>query len=326
MSTRPPLVELHRVSKSFGGKPVLQEISLEVREGEYFCLLGASGCGKSTTLRLIAGFDSPDSGEVRIAGHADGSPSYISQSNFVFQNYALFPHMTVAENVGFGLKMTGVSKTQRQTRVQEMLDLVKLADCGARLPRLLSGGQQQRVALARALATSPRMLLLDEPLGALDLRLRQEMQQELKTIQQRLGMTFIHVTHDQEESMALADRLCILDHGRVLQVGTPESVYQQPASATVASFFGRTNLLTLQGRQASVRPENLRFCEAAEHALPARVDQVIFCGSDRLFRLRTASGQPLELRQPSRQAASPAVGDAVWVTWEPSAVVFLNEQ
>ncbi|HEV8308213.1 MAG TPA: ABC transporter ATP-binding protein [Methylomirabilota bacterium] len=238
-------VELRGVTKSFGPVRALDEVSLRVRKGEFFSLLGPSGCGKTTTLNLIGGFDAASSGEILIDGRRVGHvPSYARPVNTVFQSYALFPHMTVAENVGFGLRMRGVAREERRRAVREMLRLVSLEGLEERRPSQLSGGQKQRVALARALVNHPSVLLLDEPLGALDLKLRKQMQAELTRLQRKVGITFIYVTHDQEEALAMSDRIAVMDRGRVLQVGTPGEIYDRPADRFVMEFIGSPNVLT----------------------------------------------------------------------------------
>ena len=254
-------LDLRGVSKRFRDHLALDNISLEVREGELLCLLGPSGCGKTTTLRIIAGFDTLDAGSIRLAG-ADiaGVPPQKRDIGMVFQSYALFPHLTVEENVGFGLAMRGRERREIETAVTEALRLVRLAGVGRRLPRQISGGQQQRVALARALSIRPRLLLLDEPLSNLDARLRDEMREEIKRIQRSVGITTVFVTHDQQEALALADRVVVMDHGRIVQVDTPSALYERPAHIFVASFLGRANLIPGKvialGGRVRMRAEN----------------------------------------------------------------------
>ncbi len=244
-------VEMRDVVKRFGNITAVNHVSIKIRDGEFFSLLGPSGCGKTTSLRLIAGFDMPTAGQIYIGGEPQGYlPAYQRPVNTVFQHYALFPHMTVARNVAFGLEMTKVSKDEIKHRVNEMLELVQLRGMGDRKPRQLSGGQQQRVALARALVNHPKVLLLDEPLGALDLKLRKAMQIELKAIQLRVGITFVYVTHDQEEALTMSNRIAVMDRGKLLQVGTPEEVYEKPSTRFVSDFIGETNYL--EGRVASI--------------------------------------------------------------------------
>lgn len=243
------VVELLDVVKRFptpegGVVSAVDHISLQVRDGEFFSLLGPSGCGKTTSLRMIAGFEMPTSGEILIDGEYQGYlPANQRPVNTVFQQYALFPHMTIEENVGFGLEMRGVSRAERQQRVEEALNMVKLLGTERRRPNQLSGGQQQRVALARALINRPKVLLLDEPLGALDLKLRKEMQLELKTLQRDVGITFIYVTHDQEEALTMSDRIAVMSQGKVLQIGAPEDIYENPTNRFVADFIGETNFV-----------------------------------------------------------------------------------
>jgi spermidine/putrescine transport system ATP-binding protein len=245
-----PAVELRAVAKRFGPTVALHRLDLQIRKGEFFSLLGPSGCGKTTTLNLIGGFETASEGEIAIDGRPmQAVPPHRRPVNTVFQNYALFPHMDVAGNIGFGLRMRGVPAAERERQVQEMLRLVSLDGLGARRPAQLSGGQRQRVALARALVNRPSVLLLDEPLGALDLKLRRQMQAELTRIQRQVGITFVYVTHDQEEAMAMSDRIAVMDQGRLLQVGTPAEIYAQPASRAVMSFIGSVNVLP--GRMAA---------------------------------------------------------------------------
>lgn len=243
------VVELLDVVKLFptpegGVVNAVDHVSTQIQDGEFFSLLGPSGCGKTTTLRMIAGFEMPTSGEILIDGEYQGYlPANQRPVNTVFQQYALFPHMTIEENVGFGLEMRGVARTERQKRVEEALHMVRLLGTERRKPNQLSGGQQQRVALARALINKPKVLLLDEPLGALDLKLRKEMQLELKMLQREVGITFIYVTHDQEEALAMSDRLAVMNHGKVLQIGVPEDIYEHPTNRFVADFIGETNFI-----------------------------------------------------------------------------------
>ncbi len=237
-------VELHDITKRFGDYVAVDDLTLQVRDGEFFSLIGPSGCGKTTTLRMIAGFEQPTDGHIYIGGQAvEGIPAHNRPVNTVFQNYALFPHMTVAQNVAFGLEMQKVTAPEIKRRVAEALELVRLPKMADRKPRQLSGGQQQRVALARALVNRPQVLLLDEPLGALDLKLRRAMQIELKHIQSEVGITFIYVTHDQEEAMTMSDRIGIMSEGVLQQVGSPHEVYEKPVNRFVADFIGETNFL-----------------------------------------------------------------------------------
>ncbi|HEX8376043.1 MAG TPA: ABC transporter ATP-binding protein [Geminicoccaceae bacterium] len=261
-----PAVAFREVSRRFGEVRAVDGVSLDIAEGEFFALLGPSGSGKTTCLRLVAGFEEPDAGEVLIRGRPTrGVPPYDRPVNTVFQDYALFPHMSVLDNVAYGLMVRGAPRAERHRRAEAMLAVVALAGLGGRRPAQLSGGQRQRVALARALVLEPEVLLLDEPLGALDLRLRQQMQVELKALQRRVGITFVLVTHDQDEALGMADRVAVFDRGRVEQVGSPEEVYEAPATAFVAGFVGAANILDaaaaerLAGsRQAvALRPERI---------------------------------------------------------------------
>ncbi|HEU5263754.1 MAG TPA: putrescine/spermidine ABC transporter ATP-binding protein [Gaiellaceae bacterium] len=254
-----PDVELFGVTKRFGGTAAVDRLDLDVHPGEFLSLLGPSGCGKTTTLRLIAGFERPDEGEVRIGGRdVSKVPPYRRDVNTVFQSYALFPHLSVQDNVAYGLKQRGLGRAERRLRAAEMLALVRLDGFGERKPRQLSGGQQQRVALARALVMHPRVLLLDEPLGALDLKVRKELQIELKRIQEEIGITFVYVTHDQEEALAMSDRVVVMNAGRIEQIGAPREIYDSPATHWVAGFIGDTNFIRAFGRDVAVRPESVR--------------------------------------------------------------------
>jgi spermidine/putrescine transport system ATP-binding protein len=239
-----PLLDLQRVTKRFGAFTAVDDVSLAVAPGEFLTLLGASGSGKTTTLRMIAGFEHPEAGEILMDGQPiTGLPPYRRDLNTVFQQYALFPHMTVRENVGYGLRMRNTARAEIADRVRKALDMVQLGALAERTPRQLSGGQQQRVALARALVNRPRVLLLDEPLGALDLKLRKEMQLELKHLNRQLGITFLYVTHDQEEALTMSDRVALMRRGRIEQLDTPRLMYERPVSKYVADFIGETNLL-----------------------------------------------------------------------------------
>lgn len=238
------IIELKNISVSFGDETILKNLNLYIRDGEFITLLGPSGCGKTTTLRIIAGFLEPDSGEVIFEGKCiNGVPAHERQVNTIFQRYALFPHLNVYENIAFGLRLRKMPEQQIKEKVEEMLALVDLKGFGRRSVDSLSGGQQQRIAIARALAVNPRVLLLDEPLGALDLKLRKDMQVELKNIQQRLGITFIYVTHDQEEALSMSDTIVVMDHGEIQHIGSPTDIYNEPKNAFVADFIGESNIL-----------------------------------------------------------------------------------
>ena len=268
MNASVPAIRFDDVSRHFGEVKAVDHADLEIRDGEFFSMLGPSGSGKTTCLRMIAGFDRPTSGNIFLYGKdVSNLPPYERDVNTVFQDYALFPHMTIEDNIAYGLMVKGVPKSERYKRVNETLDLVRLPGYGKRKPSQLSGGQRQRVALARALINNPRVLLLDEPLGALDLKLRQQMQVELKSIQERVGITFIFVTHDQEEALTMSDRIAVFNEGRIQQVGAPSEIYEHPASAFVAGFVGTSNLvsgeiarrLTGSEEMFSIRPEKIHL-------------------------------------------------------------------
>ena len=263
-STRDALVDVRvrGLRKHYGSVAAVDGVDLDIGQGEFFTMLGPSGSGKTTTLRMIAGFERPDAGTIELDGKDVSSlPPFDRDVNTVFQDYALFPHMTVAENVEYGLRVKKIAKAERRTRVKEVLRVVRLEEYGDRKPGQLSGGQRQRVALARAIVNTPRALLLDEPLGALDLKLRQELQIELKQLQQELGMTFIYVTHDQEEALTMSDRIAVFNEGKIVQVGKPAEVYEHPASEFIAGFVGVSNVIERDGRRVTVRPEKIRVLE-----------------------------------------------------------------
>jgi putative spermidine/putrescine transport system ATP-binding protein len=324
-----PDVRLAGLVKRYGEVRAVDGISLDIRRGEFFTLLGPSGSGKTTTLRLIAGFELPDAGSVELAGRSvEHLPPYARDVNTVFQDYALFPHMSVLDNVAYGLRVRKVARDERHRRAEESLELVHLAGMGARKPAQLSGGQRQRVALARAIVNRPRVLLLDEPLGALDLKLRQEMQLELKRIQREIGddMTFIYVTHDQDEALTMSDRIAVFSDGRVEQVGTPGEIYEHPVNEFVAGFVGTSNVLERDGRRFTVRPEKLRLLEsgAADGGLRSAagdVREVVYLGSVTRYVVDLDDGQTLvALRQNLETTASEAAamrGRHVRLAWEP---------
>ena len=322
------LIEVEQVEKIFGdpatGHKALEAINVAIEEKEFFTLLGPSGCGKTTLLRMIAGFAHPTTGEIRLHGRDVANlPPRQRPVNMVFQNYALFPHLTVAQNVAFWLEMLKWKRADVAARVDETLALVKLTTFRARKPAQLSGGQQQRVALARALAPRPQVLLLDEPLSALDLKLRKEMQFELKRLQRETGITFVLVTHDQEEALAMSDRLAVMNTGRIQQIGTPEEIYDDPANQFVADFIGEANLIpgSALGRNAAVviavRPERVAL---ASSELPVRlrgvVESATFLGSDTLMEVAVPSGR---IRARIRGAARMAPGTEVGLSWPPDA-------
>jgi spermidine/putrescine transport system ATP-binding protein len=284
MAMKPFAVELKNVSKVFSGAgrddkklAAVISVDLQIKQGEFFTMLGPSGCGKTTTLRMIAGFEYPTQGEIYLNGVLSNEiPPYKRAVNTVFQNYALFPHLSVSQNVGFGLAVKRVPAPEREVRVREALELIRLGDLGSRMPIQLSGGQQQRVALARALVNRPAVLLLDEPLGALDLKLREQMQHELKQLQKKVGITFIYVTHDQEEAMTMSDRIAVMNAGRVQQVGTPEEIYNYPANHFVADFIGDTNFL--EGKVTSLHEDRTVLRVGREEVTAARSNTPLMPG------------------------------------------------
>lgn len=324
-----PAVRLTALRKSYGRVVAVDGVDLDIAEGEFFTMLGPSGSGKTTLLRAIAGFERPDSGVVELGGtDVTRRPPYARDVNTVFQDYALFPHMNVVQNVEYGLKIRKVPKPERRRRAEHMLDLVRLSGFGERKPLQLSGGQRQRVALARAIVNEPEVLLLDEPLGALDLKLRQEMQTELKRIQREVGITFIYVTHDQEEALTMSDRLAVMNGGRIEQVGTPIDVYERPATEFVAGFIGVSNLIDRGGHRLTVRPEKVHLLlDAAEDAPPGAhvengvVAEVTYLGVVTRYRVELeGGGQLVAVRQNLETAAAEVLearGRRARVAWRP---------
>jgi ABC-type Fe3+/spermidine/putrescine transport system ATPase subunit len=323
-----PDVELVGVTKRYGAVAAVDAIDLEVHPGEFLSLLGPSGCGKTTTLRLIAGFERPDEGEVRIGGRdVSRVPPYKRDVNTVFQSYALFPHLTVLENVAYGLKQRGLGRSERRNRATEMLELVRLPGFGERKPRQLSGGQQQRVALARSLVMRPRVLLLDEPLGALDLKVRKELQIELKRIQDEIGITFVYVTHDQEEALAMSNRVVVMNAGHIEQIGAPREIYDRPATEWIASFIGDTNFLEVDGSEVAIRPERLRV-ERKGEGLQGRVTTTMIIGPMVQCLVRLDDGQEVLVRE-QRSGSESGVetlteGERVNVSWAPEEALTLE--
>ena len=354
-------IELKEVSKHFGRVVAVDTVSLSIGDGEFFSLLGPSGCGKTTTLRMIAGFELPTEGDVCIDGQLQGeTPPYRRPVNTVFQNYALFPHMTIFQNVAFGLEMQKVPKEEIRQRVLAALEMVQLPGMENRKPDQLSGGQQQRIALARALVNRPKVLLLDEPLGALDLKLRKAMQLELKALQHRVGITFIYVTHDQEEALTMSNRIAVMNHGRVLQVGTPEEIYEQPTDRFVADFIGETNFLEGQARESqageaavvvggvltlyvpmegrveigeevtvAIRPEkiSLHAEPAGPRAIPGIVQEVIYTGTDTRYLVQLTEKAIVAVRQQNVGIGAPVVfpvGAKVYLHWQPESARLLK--
>jgi len=347
----PADIRLEAVVKRFDEVIAVDRISLEVPRGSFFALLGPSGCGKTTTLRMIGGFEEPTSGRIFL-GDRDvvGLPPYKRDVNTVFQSYALFPHMTIEDNVAFGLERKGVKKGEIKGRVHEMLELVGLSGYGKRKPRQLSGGQQQRVALGRALVNHPRVLLLDEPLGALDLKLRKQMQLELKRIQHEIGITFVHVTHDQEEAMTMADSIAVMDQGHIEQLGPPEELYERPATAFVAGFLGASNLLrgTVEGPDAirldegtlvrahvngrsgpvaaGVRPEKITIgAGGGANELHGTISESAYIGVATQVVVRTAAGTVHVFAQNIDSGGRiPAPGTNVTLSWAPEATFVVD--
>jgi spermidine/putrescine transport system ATP-binding protein len=358
-----PAIEARGLSKTFGAGPdavhALDDVSLTIRQNEFFTLLGPSGCGKTTLLRLIGGFEQPSRGDVFLEGRQlTGLPPFKRPINTVFQSYALFPHLTVGQNIAFGLEMLGRPKEERAARVERMLALVKLQGYANRKPAQLSGGQQQRVALARALASQPKVLLLDEPLSALDLKLRKEMQIELKRLQTETGITFVFVTHDQEEALTMSDRIAVMENGQILQIGSPTEIYEHPQRRFVADFIGETNFLEgrieVAGNAAvahlacggrlslngpmnggigapgdsgeavtlAVRPERAVIAPAGAEGLPARVGAVVYMGTDTTYHLTLTDGTPFIVRSQNNEGArlNLASGAEVKVQIAPAAV------
>jgi putative spermidine/putrescine transport system ATP-binding protein len=321
-------VRMQGVSKSYGDVAAVDGVDLDIARGEFFTLLGPSGSGKTTTLRLIAGFERPDQGRIELRGvDVSRLPPYARDVNTVFQDYALFPHMTVLENVEYGLRVKGVRRQKRRTQAAEALEMVRLPGFGKRKPAQLSGGQRQRVALARAIVNRPQVLLLDEPLGALDLKLRQEMQIELKRIQRDVGITFIYVTHDQEEALTMSDRLAVFNNGRIEQVGEPAEVYEHPATEFVAGFVGVSNVLERDGRRFTVRPEKIRIlgrhdgAEPGAHAESGRIAEVVYVGMVTRYTVELDDGGRLMvIRQNLETSSAQALeqrGTSVRLEWRP---------
>lgn len=362
-------VEMHDVVKEFDdpGRSTekvyaVNHVTLQIKDGEFFSLLGPSGCGKTTSLRMIAGFELPTVGEVFLHGKPMGRiPPFQRAVNTVFQNYALFPHMTIGENVAFGLQMKGVPKADIGPRVKEALDMVRLPGYENRKPKQMSGGQQQRVALARALVNRPEVLLLDEPLGALDLKLRKEMQLELKTLQREVGITFIYVTHDQEEALTMSDRIAVMNKGVALQVGNSADIYERPNSRFVADFIGETSFMrgTIQSQQAraitvmldggltvsamsdstfsnglavsvAVRPEKMHLNSklTLDNQLPGHVVSVVYIGTDTHYAVNLTNGQSIRIREQNNMPDSRPLaheGDAVTISFAAEAARILTE-
>ena len=335
-------VQFTHVSRQFGEVKAVDRVSIDIQDGEFFSMLGPSGSGKTTCLRLIAGFEQPSAGSIRIHGEeAAGLPPYQRDVNTVFQDYALFPHMNVRDNVAYGLKVKGVGKTERLNRAEEALGMVALGGYGDRKPVQLSGGQRQRVALARALVNRPRVLLLDEPLGALDLKLREQMQSELKKLQRQLGITFIFVTHDQTEALSMSDRVAVFNKGRIEQVDTPRNLYMKPATTFVAEFVGTSNVIRgelaqrLSGNPQpfSIRPEHVRFAEgplgSGEVEVSGLLHDIQYQGSATRYELKLENGQALNISQANNQwldtTAGHQGGQSITARWAREAMTPLTD-
>ena len=357
-------IQLRELYKYFGETPAVNGVSLDVRDGEFLTLLGPSGCGKTTTLRMIGGFEHPTSGSIFISGQEMGDrPPYRRPVNTVFQNYALFPHMTVGQNVSYGLEMSGVPKAERQQRVTQALEMVRLPHVENRKPSELSGGQQQRVALARALVNRPSVLLLDEPLGALDLKLRKAMQLELKQLNREVGATFVYVTHDQEEALTMSDRIAVMNEGQILQLGPPEEIYERPRTRFVADFIGQTNFLDVTVREASgdtavielpgvgamrvrrpadgptsgpavlaIRPEKIALLEDLPGGVPAgwnqlmgRLEEIVYVGTFTHYVVALPQGQIVTVHRQNRAVGEGEhrMGEELTLVFDPAVAALL---
>ena len=328
-------VRIAGLRKSYGEVTAVDGVDLEIGRGEFFTLLGPSGSGKTTTLRVIAGFELPDEGKVELGGKdVSRLPPYARDVNTVFQDYALFPHMTVQENIEYGLRVKKVPRAERRQRAGEALRLVQLEEYGGRKPAQLSGGQRQRVALARAIVNRPQALLLDEPLGALDLKLRQELQVELKRIQQELGITFVYVTHDQEEALTMSDRLAVFNNGKIEQIGVPAEVYEHPASEFIAGFVGVSNVLERGGRRFTVRPEKIRMLGDGEAPAPGvvleegTIRDVVYVGAITRYHVKLDAGGELTVVSQNLESGSSEVlerqGSRVRLVWRPEHIFVIE--
>lgn len=326
-------VRFENVSRHFGEVRAVDHVNLTIAPGEFFAMLGPSGSGKTTCLRLIAGFEQPTGGRIEIFGEsAGGVPPYRRNVNTVFQDYALFPHLSILDNVAYGLMVRGAGKAERHSAAEEMLELVKLPGYGGRKPSQLSGGQRQRVALARALVNKPRVLLLDEPLGALDLKLREQMQEELKSLQKALGITFVFVTHDQGEALSMADRIAVFNNGRIVQAGTPQEIYNRPQTRFVADFVGSSNVVAPETmaafggerRWASLRPEAIRLADRGDKVgVAARIETASFLGSATRLGVE-AGGARLHVMLPAG-ATVPETGSEIRIVWNPGDVHYMDQ-
>lgn len=325
-----PAVSFQSVSRTFGSVRAVDNVTLDIAAGEFFAILGPSGSGKTTCLRLIAGFEQPSSGSIRIFGEAcEGWPPYKRNVNTVFQDYALFPHMTVGENVAYGLMIKGANRVDREAKAAAALEMVKLKDYGSRRPSQLSGGQRQRVALARALVNEPKVLLLDEPLGALDLKLREQMQEELKHLQRQLGITFVFITHDQNEALSMADRVAIFNDGKIIQAGTPKDVYEHPRTKFTADFVGSSNVLSPEfsarhggpSQWCSLRPEKISL---AAKGVKGQILSVNYQGATTRLGV-SVEGLRLTVTLPASNTVR-AVGDSVHLTWSNDSLAVMDAE
>jgi putative spermidine/putrescine transport system ATP-binding protein len=332
----PPDISVRGLTKRYGDVVAVDGVDLDIAAGEFFTMLGPSGSGKTTTLRMIAGFEMPDEGTIELAGEdVSRLPPYDRPVNTVFQDYALFPHMSVQENVEYGLMVRKVKKGERRERAADALRMVRLSGFGDRKPAQLSGGQRQRVALARAIVNRPRVLLLDEPLGALDLKLRQEMQIELKAIQREVGITFVYVTHDQEEALTMSDRLAVFNQGRIEQIGPPAEVYEHPQSEFIAGFVGVSNVIERDGRRYTVRPEKINILldgelpQAGSHVERGVVYDVQYVGPVTRYHVRLESGGELQVLAQNLEEGSSEVlearGRTVSLEWRPEQESVISE-
>jgi putative spermidine/putrescine transport system ATP-binding protein len=322
-----PDIRLTNLTKHYGEVVAVAGIDLEIAQGEFFTMLGPSGSGKTTTLRMIAGFEDPSGGTIELAGEdVSGVPPYDRAVNTVFQDYALFPHMTVGENVAYGMKVARVGKGERSRRRDEALEMVRLPGYADRKPGELSGGQRQRVALARAIVNRPQVLLLDEPLGALDLKLREQMQTELKTIQSEVGITFVYVTHDQDEALTMSDRIAVFNEGRIEQVSPPLELYEHPVNEFVAGFVGVSNVIERGGERVTIRPEKIELLEPGVrgnglHIEEGTIADVAYAGMVTRFTVELDAGGTLQLVRQNVESASsgaqPRQGNEVLVGWRP---------
>src|SRR5215469_10302966 len=320
-------VHVSSLRKRYGDVVALAGVDLVIGAGEFFTLLGPSGSGKTTLLRLIAGFERPDAGRIELGGSdVTRVPPYARNVNTVFQDYALFPHMTVGDKIAYGLRVRRVQKAERREQVDRALEMVRLSGLGDRKPAQLSGGQRQRVALARAMVNEPQVLLLDEPLGALDLKLRQEMQLELQHVQREVGITFVYVTHDQEEALSMSDRIAVLSRGRIEQVGTPLEVYERPMTDFVAGFIGISNVIERDGRHMTIRPEKIRMLAAGEeltaafHTETGTIKDVVYVGVSTRYTIALDAGGELVVARQNEQAPEAThdiSGRPARITWSP---------